>query len=274
MIGWPLAGDFDLFDHDHLKGGEIDVMNQLAPSVSLRDVVKGFDGDVDVVDHLDLEIPAGRFVVLLGPTGCGKTTVLRMVGGLEHPDEGEIVFSQDAPQTSFCFQEPRLLPWRTVEQNVVLPLELAKQKEAVRPVREVLEMVGLADAAQRMPAALSGGMKMRTSLARALVADPKLLLMDEPFGALDEVTRFRLDEDVARLMRDRETTVMMVTHSIQEAVFLADEVIVLSSRPARIVERFQIEFGERLPEMRATPEFAAMTSEIYQSLLAGMEMRS
>ena len=115
---------------------------------------------------------------------------------------------------------------------------------------------------------------MRTSLARALVADPKLLLMDEPFGALDEVTRFRLDEDVARLMRDRETTVMMVTHSIQEAVFLADEVIVLSSRPARIVERFQIEFGERLPELRATPEFAAMTSEIYQSLLAGMEMRS
>ncbi|MCH2178067.1 MAG: ABC transporter ATP-binding protein [Mariniblastus sp.] len=245
-------------------------MNLMAPSVILRDVVKRFDGDVDVVDHLNLEISAGHFVVLLGPTGCGKTTVLRMVGGLEQPDQGQIDFSQAVPQTSFCFQEPRLLPWRTVEQNVVLPLELAKQTETDRRVREVLELVGLTDAAQRLPAALSGGMKMRTSLARALVADPKLLLLDEPFGALDEVTRFRLDEDVARLMRDRETTVLMVTHSIQEAVFLADEVIVLSSRPACIVKRFQIDFGERVPELRATPEFAAMTSEIYQSLLAGM----
>ena len=247
----------------------VKVVSQSAPDVKLVDVVKTFDGSIEVVDHLNLDIPSGGYVALLGPTGCGKTTVLRMVGGLLAPEAGEIQLSQPS-QTAFCFQEPRLLPWRNVRRNVGLPLELAGQHDFDQAVQEVLGLVGLTDAAERMPAALSGGMKMRTSLARALVSNPKLLLLDEPFGALDEVTRFRLDEDVARLVRGRDTTVLMVTHSISEAVFLADEVVVLSPRPARIVERFQIDLGERLPELRATPEFALMTSKIYEALRAAM----
>ncbi|MCH2182695.1 MAG: ATP-binding cassette domain-containing protein [Mariniblastus sp.] len=242
----------------------------LAPGVELVGVSKRFDDSIDVVDRVDLTIPAGKFVVLLGPTGCGKTTILRMVGGLECPDEGEIRFTQSAPRTAFCFQEPRLLPWRNVRRNVGLPLELARHHELDEVVNDVLELVELTDAAERMPAALSGGMKMRTSLARALVSSPDLLLLDEPFGALDEVTRFRLDEDVARLVRGRDTTSLMVTHSISEAVFLADEVIVLSPRPAQVVERFQVDFGERLPQWRATPEFARLTSQVYEALRAGM----
>jgi len=241
-----------------------------APEVELVAVSKRFGDSIEVVDRVSLTIPAGQFVVLLGPTGCGKTTLLRMVGGLAKPDQGVIQFTQPEPRTAFCFQEPRLLPWRNVRRNVGLPLELAGDRPLDPAVDEVLQLVGLSDAAERMPAALSGGMKMRTSLARALVANPNLLLLDEPFGALDEVTRFRLDEDVARLVRGRDVTALMVTHSISEAVFLADEVVVLSPRPARVVERFQVDLKERLPQWRATPEFANLTSRVYEALRAGM----
>ena len=241
-----------------------------APGIELIGVSKRFDPGIEVVDRVHLTIPTGKFVVLLGPTGCGKTTLLRMVGGVEFPDEGEIRFTQPAPRVSFCFQESRLLPWRNVRRNVGLPLELAGDQHRDDAVDSVLDLVGLADASQRMPAALSGGMKMRASLARALVSKPDLLLLDEPFGALDEVTRFRLDEDVARLVRGRDTTTLMVTHSISEAVFLADEVIVLSPRPARVVERFPVAFGERLPQWRSHPEFARLTSQVYEALRSGM----
>ncbi len=246
-------------------------MAETTPGIQLNQLSKSFDGNINVIDHLELEIPAGKFVAVLGPTGCGKTTILRMIGGLESPDEGTITFTQSDPQIAFCFQEPRLLPWRDVASNIRLPLEIEGIPGAEQRVDKVLEMVGLADAATRMPAALSGGMKMRTSLARALVSKPNLLLLDEPFGALDEVTRYRLDEDVAKLIRNRDTTTLLVTHSITEAVFLADEVVVLSSAPAKIVDRFPIEFDERIPKLRTDPKFSQMTAQIYESLRSGME---
>ena len=246
-------------------------MSGNAPGILFKNVSKSFGGEVEVLDALDLDIPADRFVAVLGPTGCGKTTMLRMAGGLDVPDEGEIVFSTPSPQVGFCFQEPRLLPWRTVEANVALPLELEGRPADSKAIAHALEMVGLTDAMTRMPAALSGGMKMRTALARALITDPRLLLLDEPFGALDEVTRFKLDEDVARLVRGRDTTVLMVTHSITEAVFLADEVVVCSPRPAKVVDRFQIDVGPRNPEMRVTPEFSSMTARVYEALRSCME---
>ena len=246
-------------------------MSGNAPGIMFRNVGKSFDGTVEVLNDLNLDIPADRFVVVLGPTGCGKTTMLRMAGGLETPDTGAVDFSMPDPQIGFCFQEPRLLPWRNVEGNVALPLELEGHSVESGAIDHALEMVGLSDARTRMPAALSGGMKMRTSLARALITDPRLLLLDEPFGALDEVTRFKLDEDVARLVRGRDTTVLMVTHSITEAVFLADEVVVFSPRPAKVVDRFKIDLGDRTPDIRVTSDFLTMAAKVYEALRSCME---
>jgi len=244
-----------------------------ATGVTLKNLHKVFEPDVTVVDGLDLTIESGKFTALLGPSGCGKTTILRMIGGLEEPDLGEIGFSSESPTTAFCFQEPRLLPWRSVRGNVGLPLELAKVGKPARSaaVDAAIDLVGLADAAQRLPAALSGGMRMRTALARSLVTDPGLLLLDEPFASLDEVTRFRLDEEVSRLVRSRDATVLIVTHSIAEAVFLADEVVVLSDRPARIMGRFNVDFAVRNVGLRVTPAFAEISSRVYEALRSGME---
>ena len=248
-------------------------MKSPATGVTIKQVSKGFEPGVAVVDSLDLELAAGRFTVLIGPSGCGKTTVLRMVGGLIEPCAGEITYTSTRPTMGFCFQEPRLLPWRSVRSNVGLPLELNGEDSSARrdAVDAALALVGLSGAAELLPAALSGGMKMRTALARSLVNDPGLLLLDEPFGALDEVTRFRLDEDVSSLLRNREVTVLLVTHSIAEAVFLADEIVVLSSRPARIVERFEVDFQTRDAQLRMTPAFAEMSGRVYEALQSGSE---
>ena len=241
--------------------------------ISLKNVRKVFPPDVAVVDGLDLEIQPGKFTVLIGPSGCGKTTILRMIGGLVDRGAGEITFSSGTPTTGFCFQEPRLLPWRSVRSNVGLPLELARASHSQRTqaVDEAMKLVGLSDASDRLPSALSGGMMMRTALARSLVMNPDLLLLDEPFGSLDEVTRFRLDEEVSSLVRERGVTVLLVTHSISEAVFLADEIVVLSSRPARIVDRFEVNFDVRDAELRMKPEFAELSGRVYESLLSGTE---
>ncbi|MCH2161063.1 MAG: ABC transporter ATP-binding protein [Phycisphaerales bacterium] len=241
-------------------------------SIDLEGISKVFPGGVSTVDGIDLSIPGGRVTALLGPTGCGKTTLLRMIGGLVEPTAGTIRCSHPDPVTGYCFQEPRLLPWRSVAQNVGLPLELQGQSLAERApaVNAVLELVGLREAYDRLPAALSGGMRMRTSLARALVSNPELLLLDEPFGALDEVTRYRLDEEVAELVRQSAMTVLLVTHSITEAVFLADQVIVLSPQPCRIVERFPINFEARTAELRGHPKFGALVSRVYDTLRTAM----
>jgi len=246
-------------------------MSRSATGVTLRNIHKAFDPDVTVANGIDLAIEPGKFTALLGPSGCGKTTLLRMVGGLVEPDQGEIEFTTGSPTKGFCFQEPRLLPWRNVRGNIGLPLELENVDEPGRSkaVDAVIDLVGLGDAADRLPAALSGGMQMRTALARSLVASPGLLLLDEPFAALDEVTRFRLDEEVSRLVRARDVTVLMVTHSIAEAVFLADDVVVLSSRPARVVERFEVDFAIRDVGLRMTPAFAEISSRVYEALRSG-----
>jgi NitT/TauT family transport system ATP-binding protein len=243
--------------------------------VRLRAVEKVFPGGVEAVAAMDLDLAPGRVTALLGPTGCGKSTLLRLIGGVETPTAGSIEI-EPLPQIGFCFQEARLLPWRNVRRNVALPLELARASRETcrREADRRLEMVGLGDAAEFLPAALSGGMRMRAAVARAFIADPTLLLLDEPFAALDEVTRLRLDEEVSALVRKRSITVLLVTHSIAEAVFLADEVVVLSPRPARILDRFEIPFGERNAALRGQEEFAALQSRIYNVLLAGMEATS
>lgn len=248
-------------------------MSGSALGITLRNIHKTFAPDVTVLDGLDLKIEAGKFTALIGPSGCGKTTILRMIGGLESPDKGEIEFSSTSQATGFCFQEPRLLPWRSVRGNVGLPLELAQvgTQDRSAAVDAAIELVGLTDATDRLPAALSGGMQMRTALARSLVMDPGLLLLDEPFGSLDEVTRFRLDEDVSRLMSAREVTVLLVTHSISEAVFLADEIVVLSNRPANIVDRFDVNFEHRDKDLRVTPAFAEVSARVYEALRTGTE---
>ncbi|MEY3022203.1 MAG: hypothetical protein RIS86_1401 [Planctomycetota bacterium] len=194
-------------------------------------------GDVAAVDGVDLSIEAGSFVAFAGPSGCGKTTLLRMIGALDAPDAGSIELRGAAGGTGICFQEPRLLPWRTTRENVALPLELAGVARAERLARadDALRLVRLDDAHARHPDQLSGGMRMRAAIARALVARPRLLLLDEPFGALDEVTRQELDAELRALWERERLTIVLVTHSLPEAVFLAERVVVFSPRPARVV---------------------------------------
>jgi NitT/TauT family transport system ATP-binding protein len=209
------------------------------PIVALRGVRKTFPNGVVALDGLDLSVRPGEFLTLLGPSGCGKSTALRIVAGLSAPDSGAVEWSDSAAEThrqiGFVFQEPTLMPWATVEANVRLPLRLSGA-EAGAPARigAALERVGLAGFAQAYPRELSGGMKMRASIARALVTEPKLLLMDEPFAALDEITRFRLNSDLLALWQTLGKTVVFVTHSVFESVYLSNRIIVMTPRPGRV----------------------------------------
>lgn len=240
----------------------------------LRSVSKTFSGGTRAVDTLSLEIPSGQLVALLGPSGCGKSTLLRMIAGLETPTSGSITFSSGAarPRTAYVFQDAHLLPWRTVLANVTLPLELEEVNRAECHTRAIaaLASVGLSDFASRYPAELSGGMRMRVSLARALVTDPAMLLLDEPFAALDEITRQSLDESLRALWKSRGMTTIFVTHSIAEATYLSQRVVVFSKRPARIVVDRPIELpSERTAALRGDPSFAALTKSLFDSLVEG-----
>jgi len=244
--------------------------------VQFEKVRRVFDHQVVAVDGTDLTVEPGEFVALLGPSGCGKSTLLRLASGLDEPSEGRVrlgdstatALSQQG-RIAFVFQDPHLMPWRNLLRNVALPLELrgVAKAERLNAAQQAIEQVGLADAATRYPAQLSGGMRMRASLARAMVTQPWLLLMDEPFAAVDEMTRHHLDEQLRRLWLDRGMTVLFVTHSVEEAVYLADRVVVFSKRPARIVGEQRIGLPRDRPaSSRTDHRFADAERAVYELL--------
>lgn len=241
--------------------------------IELSQIGRVFDDGCVALAGASLELRAGSMTVLVGPSGCGKTTLLRLIGGLDVPTSGHVLFRDTAgthgqPRTAFAFQEPRLLPWRTVLANVALPLELAGVTLSERTDRAavMLERVGLGSAVRKRPGQLSGGMRMRASIARALVTAPQLLLLDEPFGAVDEIARYVLDDLLRSLWAELGMTVVMVTHSIVEATYVGEQVVVMAPAPGRIVAQFTPNFRERTAALRATPEFAAVTAEVLRAL--------
>jgi NitT/TauT family transport system ATP-binding protein len=221
-----------------------------APIVSLRDVAKTYANGVVALQGLTLDVGAGEFLSLLGPSGCGKSTVLRLVAGLGDLSGGTIEWQgadgrAGIPQRDigFVFQEPTLMPWATVFKNVLLPLKLrgTPAQEASARVHEAIAMVGLGGFEQAYPRELSGGMKMRVSIARALVTHPRVLLMDEPFASLDEITRFKLDNDLLQLWSSQRWTVVFVTHSVYESVYLSTRIAVMTARPGRVASAIAID---------------------------------
>ncbi|MEY4708102.1 MAG: hypothetical protein RJB58_1825 [Pseudomonadota bacterium] len=204
--------------------------------LSLSGVAKRFSNGTQALRDLSFEVSPGQFVSLLGPSGCGKSTALRLTAGLLTPDAGKITFPGGRPETGFVFQEPTLMPWADALTNVRLPLDLksVRREEANARAAHALARVGLGGFERALPRELSGGMKMRVSLARALVAEPQLLLLDEPFAALDEITRAQLGDDLLRLWREDGLTVLFVTHSVSESAYLSQRVLVMTPRPGRI----------------------------------------
>ncbi|WP_369789998.1 ABC transporter ATP-binding protein [Rouxiella sp. WC2420] len=254
------------------------------PAIEVLSAEKIYSNGTRALLPVNLTINQGEFVTLLGPSGCGKSTLLKMVAGLIEPSDGKLMLwrrdSREKAQIplSFVFQEATLMPWSNVQSNVRLPLDLAgvPRAEANTRVSEALELVGLGKFAKVLPRELSGGMQMRVSIARGLVTRPKLLLMDEPFGALDEITRNKLDSDLLRLWREQGLTVVFVTHSIHEAVFLSQRVIMMAARPGRVVE--DIAINEPFPrddDFRVSPTFSRYAKQLQDSLLqasqSGME---
>ncbi len=233
------------------------------PEIALRDVSKRYRDGTVALDGISFNVQRGEFVTLLGPSGCGKSTLLRLVSGLSHASDGSVqvngMTTENARElVSFIFQDATLMPWRTVEQNVGLSLELER---AARPLRKervagMLELVRLGRVARSYPRQLSGGMKMRVSIARALVSRPRILLMDEPFAALDEMTRDRMNEELLRLRSEQKWTVLFVTHSVAEAVFLSTRIIILAAHPGRIAHDIPVELPwPRTAETRESEAF-------------------
>ncbi len=249
-------------------------------AVTLRDVAKTFANGVQALDRLDLDVRPGEFISLLGPSGCGKSTALRLIAGLSEPSRGSIVWG--AGETSagprghdigFVFQEPTLMPWTTVAKNVALPLRLRHRPPAeIAPrVAAALDGVGLAAFRAAYPRELSGGMKMRVSIARALVTDPGLLLMDEPFAALDEITRFKLNNDLLHLWQALRKTVVFVTHSVFESVYLSDRIVVMTPRPGRVFKELKIDAAyPRQESFRTSAEYAGYCRIASEALTQAM----
>jgi NitT/TauT family transport system ATP-binding protein len=249
------------------------------PVVALKGVTVRFTterGVVTALDKIDLEVNAGGFLTLLGPSGCGKSTLLRVVSDLIAPTAGNLKVLGVAPAVArarrdigFVFQDAALLPWRTALQNVELPLEVGggKMRPGRRTPRELLNLVGLSGWENALPHELSGGMRQRVSIARALVNDPKLLLMDEPFGALDEITRDRLNEELLRVWEETGATVLFVTHSIYEAAFLGQKVLLLAARPGRVREIVPVPLpSPRRIALRETPAFVELVAHLRRVL--------
>jgi NitT/TauT family transport system ATP-binding protein len=237
------------------------------------------DGKVDALRDVDLQITGGEFVSFIGPSGCGKTTLLRVVADLQKPSAGSVtVNGMSAEQArlgrnyGYVFQAPALFPWRTIEANLKLPLELMgfSPTEQKQRAARYLELVNLTGFERKFPWQLSGGMQQRVSIARALSFDPELLLMDEPFGALDEIVRDHLNEQLLQLWAKTGKTVLFVTHSIPEAVFLSTRIVVMSPRPGRITDIIDCNFPrDRTLDIRETPEFMAIAQRVRNGLRAG-----
>ncbi len=241
--------------------------------LSLDGVSKTYANGTLALQDTSLAIGEHEFVSLLGPSGCGKSTALRIVAGLIEPTQGQVKWgaqtTQDRPALSFVFQEPTLMPWSKVRGNVELPLTLrnvpsAQKREAAT---KALKMVGLESFADVYPRELSGGMKMRVSIARALVTAPRLLLMDEPFAALDEMTRAKLNDDVLRLWADEKFTALFVTHSVYEAVYLSTRIVVMAARPGRVVDEIMVDAPyPRTQAFRTTPHYNALCIRVSDAL--------
>jgi NitT/TauT family transport system ATP-binding protein len=235
------------------------------PIARLQGVAKTFGTGTVALRDFTADVRRGEIFTLLGPSGCGKSTVLRLIAGLARPDAGAIDVGVDRRDQGFVFQDPTLMPWTSVARNVWLPLRLRGigWSEARADVEAALARVGLAGFGDAYPRELSGGMRMRVSIARALVTRPALLLMDEPFAALDEIVRFRLDDDLARLREESGTTIVFVTHSVFESVYLSDRIAILSARPGHVVETIVVDRqGLHGDAFRASPSYASQCARV------------
>tara|TARA_B100000579_G_scaffold437615_1_gene467743 strand:- start:2049 stop:2831 length:783 start_codon:yes stop_codon:yes gene_type:complete len=239
---------------------------KVSPIISIKDVDKSFGSGTLAVSGMTLNIFKNQFISFLGPSGCGKSTLLKMISGLLRPTTGSIKISGNqnhnmaiSEDIGFVFQDATLMPWSTVQDNVFLPLRLKgfSRKQASEEIEKILVKVGLKDFRRSYPRELSGGMKMRVSIARALITKPSLLLMDEPFAALDEMTRFKLNNDVLSFWENTKLTVIFVTHSVFESVYLSNRVVVMAPRPGRVVADIALDENyPRTDEYRTTPEYA------------------
>ena len=243
--------------------------------LEMQGVDKTFGGDVEALRAMSVTIDEGDFLSLLGPSGCGKSTALRLIAGLADPSGGRIIWEggHEVGDLGVVFQEPTLMPWATVAQNVWLPFRLRGQSyNQVRDrVLESLKLVGLEQFQNAYPRELSGGMKMRVSIARAMVTNPRLILMDEPFAALDEITRFKLNDDLLMLKERIGCTVVFVTHSVFESVFLSNRIVVMAARPGRVVRELSVEAPyPRTEAFRTTAEYAAWCREASDALHTAM----
>ncbi len=235
------------------------------------------DGDVIALSDVNLEIGAGEFVSFIGPSGCGKTTFLRVIADLEQPTSGSITVNGTSPSDArlnraygYVFQAPALYPWRTIEQNVALPLEIMGLSDRAARIQRTLELVNLTGFEKKYPWQLSGGMQQRASIARALSFDADLLLMDEPFGALDEIVRDHLNSELLKLWARTKKTIAFVTHSIPEAVYLSTKIVVMSPRPGRVTDIIESDLpAERPLDIRETPEFLRLAARVRDGLRAG-----
>lgn len=251
-------------------------MNERKTLISIKDLKKTYvtrDGELQALGNVSFDVYPKEFVSIVGPSGCGKTTLLRIIAGLLPQTSGEILVDKEnfnpSREVGFVFQKSLLLHWRKVIDNVLLPIEILKleRKKYIGRAMELLELVGLKGFEQSYPNELSGGMQQRVSIARALIHDPKLILMDEPFGALDAITREKMNFELMRIWSESKKTIIFITHEINEAVFLSDRVIVMSARPSRMIDCFDIDLPRpRMLETKTTPAFNQYAIDIYKML--------